>query len=176
MHRFSNALGEHCRLWYDLQLTTGCGSLWADAVRFLLILELSLPMLLPAPSLCPCDSSSLVGSSSLFRSGSQSSLLMFTTCKSLSNVRGGCRACEGCELLRERELGGLLTIATVTCIDTVTRTHQAASRTSNTDASSSVTCIEHGRIKRRHVHRTRTHQAASRASNTDASSVSSNLR
>jgi len=35
MHRFSNALGEPCHLWYDPQLTTGCGSLRADAVRFL---------------------------------------------------------------------------------------------------------------------------------------------
>ena len=35
MHRFSNALGELCHLWYDFQLTTGCGSLRADPVRFL---------------------------------------------------------------------------------------------------------------------------------------------
>ena len=36
MHRFSNLLGEPRRLWYDLHLTTGCGSLRADVVRFLL--------------------------------------------------------------------------------------------------------------------------------------------
>jgi len=35
MHRFSNAISEPRRLWYDLQQTTGCGSLRADAVRFL---------------------------------------------------------------------------------------------------------------------------------------------
>jgi len=61
-------------------------------------------MLLPAPSLCPHDSSSLGGSSSLSKSGCQSSSLMLTTCKSPWNVRGGCRACEGCKLRQGREL------------------------------------------------------------------------
>ena len=36
MHRFSNTLGEPRHLWYDLHLTTGCGSLRAEAIRFLL--------------------------------------------------------------------------------------------------------------------------------------------
>jgi len=107
MHQFSNALGEHRRSSTNHRL-------WVPACRCGLLptcqpssfSELSLPMLLPAPSLCLRDSSSLGGFSSLSRSGSQSSSLMLTTCKSLSNVRGGWRACEGCELRREWELVG----------------------------------------------------------------------
>jgi len=48
MNQFSNVLGEPHRLWYDLQLTIGFGSLWADAVRFLASLPLARSYYYPA--------------------------------------------------------------------------------------------------------------------------------
>jgi len=48
MHQFSNALGEPHRLWYELQLSIGFGSLRADAIRFLASLSLARSYYYPA--------------------------------------------------------------------------------------------------------------------------------